>query len=71
MWSERDKICGAFFPTGVPVVTLRTKGAGSVHSHNVSASLLIQAGLEELVAETEEDYIRIALELAGVSVLSA
>lgn len=48
------------------MVTLRKKGADSVHSHNVSASLLIQAGLEELVADTEDDYLRIALELAGV-----
>jgi hypothetical protein len=51
------------------VVTLRTTGAASLHSHNVSASILIQAGLEELVADTEEDYMRIALDLAGVRVL--
>ena len=51
------------------MVTLRSTGAASLHSHNVSASILIQAGLEELVAETEEDYMRIALDLAGVRVL--
>jgi hypothetical protein len=51
------------------VVTLRSTGAASLHSHNVSASILIQAGLEELVADTEEDYMRIALDLAGVRVL--
>lgn len=51
------------------MVTLRTTGAASLHSHNVSASILIQAGLEELVADTEEDYMRIALDLAGVRVL--
>ena len=51
---------------GVPVVTLRTKGAGSIHSHNVSASILIQAGLEEFVADTEEEYLRIVLDLAEV-----
>ena len=49
---------------GVPVITLKSSGAASVHSHNVSASLLMHAGLAELVAETEDDYIRIALELA-------
>jgi len=50
---------------GVPVVTLRSRGAESIHSHNVSASLLMQAGLQELVADSEEEYISIALQLAG------
>ena len=52
--------------TGVPVVTLRSTGTASRHSHNVSASILIQAGLQELVADTEDDYVKIALDLAGV-----
>ena len=48
------------------MVTLRSTGTASVHSHNVSASILIQVGLQELVADTEDDYIQIALDLAGV-----
>ena len=49
---------------GVPVVTLRQAGPNARHAHNVTASLLVQAGLEELVADTEDDYVRIAVELA-------
>ena len=49
---------------GVPVVTLRKNGAGACHAQNVTASLLAQAGLEDLIADCEEDYIRIAVELA-------
>lgn len=50
---------------GVPVVSLRSTGTSSTHSQNVTAAILVQAGLSELVAETEQDYVRIALELAG------
>jgi predicted O-linked N-acetylglucosamine transferase (SPINDLY family) len=46
---------------GVPVVTL----AGDRHSARVGASLLFHAGLGEWVARTPEDYVRIALDLAG------
>ena len=46
---------------GVPVVTL----AGRSHVSRVGVSLLSNAGLPELVAESEEDYVRIAVELAG------
>lgn len=45
---------------GVPVVTL----AGETHMSRVSASLLAAAGLDEYVATTPDDYVRIAVELA-------
>jgi protein O-GlcNAc transferase len=46
---------------GVPVVTLR----GERHSARVGASLLRRTGLEELVAETAEEYVEKAAALAG------
>jgi protein O-GlcNAc transferase len=45
---------------GTPVVTL----AGQTHVSRVSASLLTHLGLEDLVAETGEDYVAKALALA-------
>ncbi|MCX7961082.1 MAG: tetratricopeptide repeat protein [Burkholderiales bacterium] len=45
---------------GVPVVTL----AGATHVARVGASILSHAGLAELVAETPERYVEIALSLA-------
>jgi predicted O-linked N-acetylglucosamine transferase (SPINDLY family) len=45
---------------GVPVVTL----AGTRHSARVGASLLSFAGLPELVAQTPDDYVAIAVSLA-------
>ncbi len=45
---------------GVPVVTL----AGRRMIERQGASLLTAAGLESLIAETVDDYIRIAIELA-------
>ena len=45
---------------GVPVVTL----AGTRHSARVGTSLLISAGLPELVAQTPADYVAIAVGLA-------
>lgn len=45
---------------GVPVVTL----AGATHVARVGASILSHAGLSELVAETPERYVEIALSLA-------
>ncbi|KAJ6796668.1 putative UDP-N-acetylglucosamine--peptide N-acetylglucosaminyltransferase SPINDLY [Iris pallida] len=52
---------------GVPCVTM----AGSVHAHNVGVSLLHNVGLGRLIAKTEEEYIRLALQLASdVSTLS-
>lgn len=46
---------------GVPVVTL----AGKTHVSRVGVSLLTNTGLADLVATTEEDYVRIATTLAG------
>ena len=46
---------------GVPVVTL----AGRSHVSRVGASLLRQAGLPELVASSEEEYVQKALALAA------
>lgn len=46
---------------GVPVVTL----AGDTHASRVGASLLKAVGVPELIATSEEDYVRIAAALAG------
>jgi predicted O-linked N-acetylglucosamine transferase (SPINDLY family) len=46
---------------GVPVITL----AGQTHVSRVGVSLLTNVGLPEMVAETEDEYVRIAVELAG------
>ena len=46
---------------GVPVITL----AGSRHLSRVGAMLLACAGLDDLVAGTSDDYVRIAVALAG------
>ena len=45
---------------GVPVVTL----AGSIHVSRVSASILNNVGLADLVADTPEKYLEIAQRLA-------
>ncbi len=46
---------------GVPVITL----AGERHSARVGASLLTQLGMAELVADSKDEYVRLAVELAG------
>jgi protein O-GlcNAc transferase len=46
---------------GVPVVTL----AGNTHASRVGASLLSNAGLPELIAKTPDEYVDIAVKLAG------
>ena len=46
---------------GVPVVTL----AGNTHASRVGMSLLSNIGLPELVAGTSEEYVSIAVNLAG------
>ncbi len=46
---------------GVPVITL----CSPRHAGRVGASLLSRIGLEDLIAETEDGYIAIAMELAG------
>ena len=46
---------------GVPVVTL----AGKTHASRVGVSLLTNIDLPNLVADTAEDYVRLAADLAG------
>ena len=46
---------------GVPVVTL----AGDRHASRVGMSLLSNIGLPELIAQTEDEYIDIAVKLAA------
>lgn len=46
---------------GAPIITL----AGGLHAGRMGVSLLSNVGLQELVAHSHEDYIRIAVELAG------
>jgi protein O-GlcNAc transferase len=46
---------------GVPVVTL----AGQSHKGRVGLSLLFNVGLPELIAKTPEQYVEIAIKLAG------
>lgn len=58
--------CESLF-MGVPCVTM----AGNVHAHNVGVSLLSKVGLGNLVAETEDQYVELAIQLASdVSALS-
>ena len=45
---------------GVPLITL----AGTTHASRVGVSMLSNVGLPELVASSEDDYTRIAVELA-------
>jgi len=49
---------------GVPVVTLSRPGEASIHSHNVTSSILKAVGLEDLVATNEDEFVRIAVELS-------
>jgi predicted O-linked N-acetylglucosamine transferase (SPINDLY family) len=51
--------CEALY-MGVPVITL----AGDTHASRVGVSLLSNIELKELIANTQEDYIEIAVELA-------
>jgi protein O-GlcNAc transferase len=46
---------------GVPVVTL----AGEPHMSRVGATILRNAGLDELIASSAEDYVNKAVALAG------
>lgn len=52
--------CESLF-MGVPVVTL----AGRAHVSRVGVSILAHAGLHELVANSEEEYVEKAVSLAG------
>jgi predicted O-linked N-acetylglucosamine transferase (SPINDLY family) len=46
---------------GVPVITL----AGQTHVSRVGVSLLTNLGLPELIAQTPEEYVRMAVDLAN------
>ncbi|KAG9138426.1 hypothetical protein Leryth_012718 [Lithospermum erythrorhizon] len=46
---------------GVPCVTM----GGAVHAHNVGVSLLKAVGLGNLVAENEDNYVKLAIQLAS------
>lgn len=46
---------------GIPMITL----CGNRHASRVGASILTRVGLTEFIAETEADYIRKAVRLAG------
>jgi predicted O-linked N-acetylglucosamine transferase (SPINDLY family) len=45
---------------GVPVISLR----GDRHSARVGASILTRVGLTEMIAENEDQYVQIGMELA-------
>ncbi|HYR01611.1 MAG TPA: hypothetical protein VET86_16335, partial [Casimicrobiaceae bacterium] len=51
----------AALDAGVPVVTL----AGTRHAERVSASILLHAGLPQLVAAAESEYVELAVALAS------
>ena len=51
----------AALDAGVPVVTL----AGTRHAERVGASILLHAGLPELVTASEADYVELAVALAS------
>ncbi len=46
---------------GVPVITL----AGETHASRVGVSLLSSVGMQDLIAESYEDYVIIATDLAN------
>jgi hypothetical protein len=62
-YSGTTTTCHALY-NSVPVVTLYHK---DYHSHNVSASLLINSGLKELVAYSKDEYVEIVKNLVNSS----
>jgi predicted O-linked N-acetylglucosamine transferase (SPINDLY family) len=55
--------CEAMY-MGVPVVTLAPPSPGAMHAHRVGASLLTAVGAAELIATSEDEYVRVAAGLA-------
>ena len=49
---------------GVPVVTLRATGQEATHAQNVGVSLLTQVGCTEIIANNEDQFVEIAVNLA-------
>lgn len=60
-YSGTTTTCNTMY-NSVPLVSLYDKNH---HSHNVSCSLLIGAGLSELVAKSREDYVNIVKNLVN------
>ena len=58
-YSGTTTTCNALF-NSIPLVSLYNE---NYHAHNVSCSLLTNCGLSDLVAKTEEEYIRIIKDL--------
>jgi predicted O-linked N-acetylglucosamine transferase (SPINDLY family) len=59
-WNGHTTACESLW-MGVPVIAWR----GGRHSARMAASVLSAVGLPELIAETPDDYVRIAVRLAG------
>jgi predicted O-linked N-acetylglucosamine transferase (SPINDLY family) len=59
-WSGHTTSCEALW-MGVPVITLR----GKRHAGRMVSSVLTQLGLQDLIAETPEQYLEIAVKLAN------
>lgn len=58
-WSGHATACESLW-MGVPIVTLR----GGRHAGRMVASMLTQAGLNDWIAETPDDYVQIAIRAA-------
>ena len=58
-YSGTTTTCNTLY-NSIPLVTFYKK---NIHSHNVSSSLLINSGIPELVAYSEEEYINIVKDL--------
>lgn len=59
-WNGHTTSCEAMW-MGIPVITLY----GKSHAGRLCASVLDQVGLSQLIAKTPDDYVRIAVDLAG------
>jgi len=60
-YSGTTTTCNALY-NSIPIITL---SHNDYHAHNVSASILTNAGLSELVANTQDEYVTIATEIIG------
>ena len=59
-WNGHTTSCEALW-MGIPVITLY----GETHAGRLCASVLSQLDLSSLVAKTPDDYVRVAVDLAG------
>jgi len=60
-YSGTTTTCNALF-NSIPVVSLYNENS---HAHNVSCSLLVNSGLSELVANSQEEYVNIVKTLVS------